>query len=1041
MDASSLIYFNSAGYPINTQYNSDVNYQYASIYFDKNSTETFKSLGIFAFEEIQPTNNTFQAYLDQYQLFNTEGFYSWPPYTSSPVQITNILTTNISSAYNTKWIYGTNIELFFNAGDWIYFTGLTGFFNTDFDQLISGNLQVFQILLVEPGRILVKTTTNNSIAFPTFVPSTTITIVPINVIEYDTFDPSFPAAYAAKMYAGKQLSFISSSSALNNDVFTVKGTTIQKDKDVYTFSPITPYNPAPPAAPDILNITVQFYTDRLLVSSGNTTFGPGSNPSGIQLPYIPPTLAIGDIIIAGQKTVALVGGNTVNFTITAIDNANNIVTVSPAPVLQNVDCYMFIETPNELSVQQPLVLDNNTTYSMTATFQSFVSVYGAQLAARGVIATFDPVLFDLVFTSEYAETGYFTASVELLPSTSTFVIPGIPQLITGFTYTIGSFSAGDDFSLSGTLVSGIVNTTGYTFIYNGTPPTWTHGSILYAVSGPVPVVHSTLGVFPHWITTTLPAKEHILADASTYSNSIVFSTIDSDGLNVTINGHQYTQDFDVDIPTTINAWLTEYQAALSLKGIETSIATTNVANDTLFITVDYPNVPIQVSLQMGTFSVYYVAYADYVISSIKNTLLITINGNNYSVPFVTSDLITVTNWVNAYKALLLTLGIIVLMSGSALEVGTTQPGVTLAISFNIGFTPLPGDGTVAITNLAPINSGSVIAGNEIKITPGTYNFLDYYSTGQRITIAGATKGPQNQPYNIIALTPSTISLSYQNAYWQQGLPTFSLNIVSNFWIRYPLQGLSALDNQATMRWSWKDTQSPEIFLYDFTGNQLQPIYTGFPAYDGPMPLCGPLGTNQVQLNVLPNGDLGAISNPSKQQTVFDQLLFPLPFEDSLVDPYVNSSPMQVFIGYNQPIESWVKARLYCELIVNLTFTLATSIPIPLTYDDLWTFTNDSLAISSLTFPVDFTVLGFIPGQLISLTSQDINPDGMTLGSLKNNGRILRILSVTQNTITFVDTNLIPETSVVTVPTPFPPYYDTLGNPITIQRYLSVSIKV
>ena len=52
------------------------------------------------------------------------------------------------------------------------------------------------------------------------------------------------------------------------------------------------------------------------------------------------------------------------------------------------------------------------------------------------------------------------------------------SLVTGQIYSLSSYSAGDDFSLSGTAVVGVVNTTGYTFIYNGTAPTWANGSIL-----------------------------------------------------------------------------------------------------------------------------------------------------------------------------------------------------------------------------------------------------------------------------------------------------------------------------------------------------------------------------------------------------------------------------------------------------------------------------------------------------------------------------------------------------------------------------------
>jgi hypothetical protein len=111
----------------------------SSIIFEKNSTQTFKSESIFTFEKVAGSDNTLQAYLNKFQVFNTNGLLSFPIFDAVPLVITNIIGVNAASTYSTKWVYAAGIELTFYPGMWVYFTGLDGFLNTDFDTVVSGN--------------------------------------------------------------------------------------------------------------------------------------------------------------------------------------------------------------------------------------------------------------------------------------------------------------------------------------------------------------------------------------------------------------------------------------------------------------------------------------------------------------------------------------------------------------------------------------------------------------------------------------------------------------------------------------------------------------------------------------------------------------------------------------------------------------------------------------------------------------------------------------------------------------------------------------
>lgn len=971
LNTKDLLFYNKEGYPINTKWNADLQYWYASLFFDKNSTDTFKTLGIYTFEKIQPSRNTFQAYLDQYQVFNTDGFQAWPSVDgAASLEITDIKKSNNSSAFSTKWVYADGIGRNFRAGDWCYFQGLTGYHGTDFDDIIALRYQAFQVLKSEIDRVLVKTTQNNGVALPTFTPSTNKKIVPINVLEVDTNLGGYSTTFANKVYAGKKLNWIPSTGSDNTGIWTVANKTIARTKRIETFAGNLFTPTAIPALPDSVRLTVDFFTDRLQVSNGTTAFNSGGT---ITLPYNPSFLKIGDTIQAEQKVTALSGGNTVTFTITGI--TAGVLDVTPAPVSQTLDCYVYMAS-NQLVIEQDAILDNNNQYSLPVTYWSLAQQWATVLDNNGLTLSYVPATDSLEIRSKFADT-YFDA-------------------------TLTRYNA------AGTLLN----------TYGGTV--------------------TSMAAYPHWVSEQLAEQEVIPADSTVYTRRLVFNTIDGNGLNIIINNKLYDVDFDTTVANTTNDWITQHSAELTSLGIGVSLATTTVTDDTIVVTSDYANRPVTVSLNMGDFAVWYVPKYRYEFNNIKTQLLISINGRDYIVPFVTNDATTVANWVTAYSAVLRTLGVVAsVYSAGVIEFSTFNPDTDILVSYNIGYIPKSGDSSVFIENVAPNGTGSVLAGNEIKTTPGLYNFINYYSSGQKITISGATKIPQNASYNIIDLSDDTIWLSYQGAFWQQGTPLFDMEIRSDFWIRHPMQGIEDTNTRSKMRWTWKDTQIDEIFLYDLSGSQLTPVRSGFPDYSGPVPLCGEFGEIEVKLNKKPNDRAEWSADPTRQQTVFDKLEFDLPFLDATINPNVEPAPMQTFVGYNQKAETWAKSRLYVELLEDLKFTLATAANLS---DNLWTITANTIEVTSPSIAFDWSQLGFRSNQLVRLTSKDSNTDDKNLASLENNGRVIRIKSVMPHKMEFYD-ELAPETSVKVIGKTTPPYYDPSGNAYTETRRLEVTLTV
>lgn len=991
MEAKDLMFFNKEGYRMNLKYNDDINYHYGSMYFDKNSTDTFKTLGIYTFEKIAPTNYTFDAYLENYQLFNYQKIASKPRRTDQPITITDIKKSNNNASFYSKWIYADNIHIYLKPGDWFYFQNIDVQY-PEFSTLFTTEYKMFQVILSEPGRILITSTTSNNLAFAPYNIAYNGQVVPVNIVEFETENGIDIFMHGLRTYTGKKIQIISDNTS-NDDILTMAGVVNATQRHRKTL----PDTLFVPNDGDIFKININLYTDRIQLSNGVTEFSPLAytpvvGTDAIKLPYVPSFVGVGDTIIAQEKSTPILGPNTATFTVVYIDRTLNIVEVNAVLNSQVVDCYMYLAT-NVFTIEQPVVKDNNNLVSLPVTYWSIDQQYREILKSYAIDLQYNPTSNSLDISTLYT-----------------------------------NFANYYSLDLSVTDANGVIT------------PISTPGSILDII------------VLPHYVEK-LANTEVIEKDASKFARQIVFNTIDDAGLNIIINGKLYAIDFNVNAVTTLADWITQYGDELTILGIVYTLSTTTVANDTLLLEPEYENRPMSVIMQMGDFSDYYVLDAKYEFFNIKNQLLININGTDYVTQFATDDLTTVLTWINTYRNILKTKGIIILadpfLSNSEITFAKLDSNMPINISYNIGFIPKSGDDSVIITKYAKENAGSLIFSSELKVEVGAYNFFDFYSAGQKITIESRFFNNipngrlplRGSSYNILDLNETTLWLSYQGAYWDQGASgdTKKINVVSDFFIRYPREGISTTANRSKLRWSWKDTQTNELFLYDLSGTQLKPIYPNFPEYNGPIPLCGEDGTIEVALNKFKNDKIEFISDPTKQQTIFDTLEFDVLFDDEEQNPNELIRPMQTFIGYNQQIESWIKSRLYLELIEDIEFTSVTQANL---MDNLWNFKEDYLEITSPLSPFDFNQLGFKIGQLIQINSVDVtNNDGKKLALLSNNGKVLRIKQVMHHKLIFTTADLITETSVKVVAKSTPPYYDISGNPLTENRRLSVTLTV
>ena len=227
------IFYDSDGSPININYDEELDMYRGKLYFDSNSSDTFKSLELNLFERVrgfeysQYTSSTSsivdELYTKKFQLFNTEGIDFYGGNTS--INITKILAVNNRADYYSKWIFGDNIDIKFKIGD-----------NVKFSSSIFGisDRKVFTILGKKRGAVLILTDSDNSEFNNNFGGSLTdpsqygnITIQHANVIKFRNYisrdyTDIYPEWSEPKFYSevttGQKINIINSN---NQGVYTI----------------------------------------------------------------------------------------------------------------------------------------------------------------------------------------------------------------------------------------------------------------------------------------------------------------------------------------------------------------------------------------------------------------------------------------------------------------------------------------------------------------------------------------------------------------------------------------------------------------------------------------------------------------------------------------------------------------------------------------------------------------------------------------------------------------------------------------------------
>jgi hypothetical protein len=237
----NLVFFNKEGDYLNIQYNSTTERYEGDLLFHENSSDTFKTIGLYLFENVPSFEFEIPGslVLEKFQLFNEYGLnFTGNAYQTQSV--TKLEAINNDSSFYSKWIYGVDFEKKYPIGSQIIF-------DQPFVEFTNMN-QSFTVVATKKGATMIISNVDNqsfNTAYSTILGMTSsydnISISGVNSVGvYNYVDSglnnqisswSEPDFYL-KYFEGKKLNLVGTQ--YNDRVVTIKNNEIL-DKAYYTY--------------------------------------------------------------------------------------------------------------------------------------------------------------------------------------------------------------------------------------------------------------------------------------------------------------------------------------------------------------------------------------------------------------------------------------------------------------------------------------------------------------------------------------------------------------------------------------------------------------------------------------------------------------------------------------------------------------------------------------------------------------------------------------------------------------------------------------
>ena len=759
----NLVFFNKEGDYLNFNYNNTSDRFEGDIIFHENSSDTYKTVGLYMLEKIPSFEFELQGELslNKFQLFNEYGFdfYSAKYVTQSVEKIEPI---NNDPNFYSKWIYGIEFESKFPIGTIIKF-------NNQFTEFVDLN-QTYTVVLTKKGAIMIISSVDNSTfestyysAYTSLTSYTSLTISGVNAIGiYNYVDSSYvdnlsnwnePSFYD-KLYINKKLNIVNTS--LNDGVVTILNDNISDTVHFEYYTSILDLQANQNLIIEVSTKTdlPKIYEGKInITSDGRLKFGSG----------------IPEILKPGREFKII--GSLLN---------QNFLSVSNIPSFTGNTQQTFYATQSQ-------VMWNNKIHEC-------IQAYTQSFSGNTQFLNPDNVLY---WTSNITHiTVDQTTSTEFLSTCQIYLTVDKVYFDYGWTQSnsVTLSSAAEKYkddlkSFNIDLYYGS-NKLKADLIY---PSKYAEVNFYHTQVGPTYSIGHVLQTCERMISVKEQLKNELNYDiSSNFLYNIVFTDLDEYGLKIIINKQVYDEeinwvysgaapDMERTIDRTLRSWISRNYLRLLSLGIIAELQYTgafvSIFYNSIKITTQYPNIPIILdSVNVGITADYHIEHSKFLFSDLGPYLSININGESYdqSTVYLTGTYsqypdipATLQAWVTAHYEDLIEYGTIVSSINNLLKFDIKRVDRRLDYTIKTGKLSIPGLLDYTLTNKLKGSPGCLITSNEVTLPTGSsFSFeQEGFATGMAMSINNTFHPYNNQEYNIQFLDPGVLNLSYQGPFW------------------------------------------------------------------------------------------------------------------------------------------------------------------------------------------------------------------------------------------------------------------------------------
>jgi len=771
----NLIWFNKEGDYLNFNYNGVTDRFEGNILFHENSTDTFKTVGLYMMEKLPSFEYELPGELtiSKFQLFNEFGLHIYSGKYKNK-QVTSISPVNNDPDFYSKWIFGDDFEKFFPLGTLITFDfSFLEFTDPNKTYTVVGSKKGAIMIVSQMDNATFETTYFDQYSLPPY--SVNFTISSRNAIGvYDYIDSNYQSRLSPwsepffydKFYLNKKLNLVKTQKQIGDDV---------SKPPFYSPIPVTidnvdltdqthfEYSLNKNNLPNDSNLIIEVLTrmDLSSIYEGEMTI---TNDNKIILDDLPLPSSL-----RPGKEIKIINSlyNSNFFTIAYMPQWSGIVNetyfATQSQVIFNNIIYDCIQayTQSFSNPQTSYFTPANTTYWKRS---NFITVEQSTIAESILLAqiyyTTDKYYFETAFTQSQSVT-LASAAEKWKEDLNFFNI--------------------DLFYEKNNLRADLIYPSKYAIVnfYH------TQLGSSYSIGSQKQTVEKLVGIENY-------LNYELNYDISeNFSYNVVFTDLDEYGLKVFINRELYDEEIvwvytgaQVDMERTIDAtlrkWLIRNYVRLIVLGIRAELKYignyTSIFYNSIVFETEYPNVPMVINeVKVGETAKFYIEHSQVVFNSGSYSIPyinVNINGDDYLTNAVSSLGIvnvpaTLQNWVDEHGEFLAELGYLITNVNYVLKFDLTSLEIPLKYTISTGRVNLPGLDDYKIIKKIKGNHGMMITSNEVLLSQdSTDSFeIEGFATGRVISINNTLFPWNNQEYNIQYLDPHVMSLSYQGPFW------------------------------------------------------------------------------------------------------------------------------------------------------------------------------------------------------------------------------------------------------------------------------------